>query len=217
MGPPKLATNIVTALVLLSYSSGSHIDGAKPKTPLPAATYQKVNLSVYYESLSKPCVTFIVNNLREIFNNRLIKIVNLQLVPWANAHFNSTTNSITCQNGPDECERSSYEACALNTFPTVDQQYRLISCFENPPIEPNCFEVLGLSKEPILKCLINSGNGTELGKKYIKEIAQLNPPPSFVPWVLVNNQPIKQDYANFTHYVCKTYKGVDVPAVCSSV
>lgn len=68
-----------------SSSSSSHIDD------------HKVNLTVYYESLSQPSAIFIVKNLEEIFNNDLIDIVNLQLIPWANSHVNQLNNSISCQ------------------------------------------------------------------------------------------------------------------------
>ncbi|XP_061368256.1 gamma-interferon-responsive lysosomal thiol protein-like [Gastrolobium bilobum] len=225
MVSPKLGITIVIALVLFffiyeaegaSYSSGSHIDGAEI-TPL---ANQKVNLSVYYESLCQSCETFIIKNLGDIFNNDLIDILNLQLVPWANAHINNTNNSISCQNGPDECELNSLAACALNIWPKVDKHYGLIVCFEFLAIDGrnknwlDCLDQLGLPKEPILNCF-NSGNGTELGKKYINETSQLQPPHSFVPWVVVNNQPIGKDYANFTYYVCKAYRGVAVPAGCN--
>ena len=103
MVAPKLAINIVMALVLFSFiyesegasnsSGSSHSDGAEI-TPL---AYQKVNLSVYYESLCQPCATFIIQNLNELFNSDLINIVNLQLVPWANAYVKVTNNSISCQ------------------------------------------------------------------------------------------------------------------------
>lgn len=44
----------------------------------------RVNLSVYYESLCPYCANFIVNNLVKIFQTDLINIVNLRLVPWGN-------------------------------------------------------------------------------------------------------------------------------------
>jgi len=62
----------------------------------PSAS-QKVNLSVYYASLSQPSATFIVKNLEEIFHSDLINIINLQQVPWANAYVNKTNQSIICQ------------------------------------------------------------------------------------------------------------------------
>ncbi|XP_045833732.1 gamma-interferon-inducible lysosomal thiol reductase-like [Trifolium pratense] len=77
----------------------------------------------------------------------------------------------------------------------------------------NCTKILGLPEKLFMNCF-NRGNGTELGKKHISETAKLNPPHSFVPWVVVNNQPIRKDYAKFTYYVCKAYKGDAIPAAC---
>ncbi|KAK7260012.1 hypothetical protein RIF29_25700 [Crotalaria pallida] len=226
MVSPNVAIIIAMTLVLFfsiyeskgaSYSSASHIDGADEITPF---AHQKVNLSVYYESLCQPCAVFIIKNLEEIFNNDLINIVNLRLVPWVNAYVNMTNNSISCQNGPDECKLNSLETCSLNIWPDVNIQYALIYCFEFLVIEGrnkkwhNCFDELDLLEEPILDCL-DTGNGTELGKRYINEISQLYPPPSFVPWVVVNNEPIGEDYENFAYYVCKAYRGVAAPAACN--
>ncbi|KAG5020108.1 hypothetical protein AAZX31_06G205300 [Glycine max] len=225
---PKLVITIVLILVLFffiyesegaSYSSGSYNvgHGADINTPYD---HQKVNLSVYYDSLCQSCATFIVKDLLNVFYNNLISIVNLQLVPWANAYVNNTNNSISCQNGPDECELNSLESCALNLWHKVDIRYYLINCFEYLVIGGksmewvNCLSQLGLPKEPIMKCF-NMGNGAQLGKTYINQTAQLYPPPSFLPWVVVNNQPVGKDYANFAHYVCKAYKGAAVPEVCN--
>ncbi|KAE9610857.1 putative gamma interferon inducible lysosomal thiol reductase GILT [Lupinus albus] len=124
------------------------------------------------------------------------------------------------ENGPDECQLNSLETCALNIWPDVNKQYALIYCFEFLVIEgrskkwQNCFDQLDLPEDPILNCLI-IGNGTELGKKYINEIALLYPPLSFVPWVEVNNEPIGEDFANFTYYVCKAYRGIAAPEACN--
>ncbi|RDY10258.1 Gamma-interferon-inducible lysosomal thiol reductase, partial [Mucuna pruriens] len=165
-------------------------------------------------------VTCLIRDLRNVFDRNLISFVNLQLVPWANAYLNNTNNSISCQNGPDECELNSLESCALNIWPKVDIQYFLINCFEFMAIDgrskkwQDCTNELGLPKGPILNCF-NGGNGTELGKTYINKTAQLFPPPSFVPWVVVNNQPVGEDYANFTYYVCKAIKGYVVPEACN--
>lgn len=89
---PKLAI-IITALALVPLIFINESDSAEV-TPFAS---QKVNLSVYYASLSQPCATFIVKNLEEIFHSDLINIVNLQLVPWANAYVDKTNHSIVCQ------------------------------------------------------------------------------------------------------------------------
>lgn len=103
MVSPKLA--IITALALVTFLSTNETDGASyypselhaDSAEVASIASQKVNLSVYYTSLCQPCATFIVQNLEGIFNNDLINIINLQLVPWANAYVNKTNNSIICQ------------------------------------------------------------------------------------------------------------------------
>ncbi|KAI4353427.1 hypothetical protein L6164_002379 [Bauhinia variegata] len=117
------------------------------------------------------------------------------LLPWANSHISNTSNSIICQNGSDECQLNSLQTCVLNVWDDVNKHYALISCFEFLAIEARqkswkiCFKQLGLPEKPILDCY-NNGNGTELGRKYISKTAQFYPPHNFLPWVLVNNQPI---------------------------
>ncbi|CAN1820566.1 Gamma-interferon-responsive lysosomal thiol protein [Linum perenne] len=185
--------------------------------------HQKVNLSVYYETLCPPCAQFIVENLINIFNNGIIDIVNLKLIPWGNAHLtvNGTNNTnIICQNGPDECRLNRVQACAIDVLNNVDKSYGLISCMElfvlvgQHQSWPQCFETLGLSNKEILNCS-RTANGTKLDVLHAQETASLVPHLTFVPWVVVNNQSIGKDYGNFTTYVCKEYKGQLVPEACS--
>lgn len=58
---------------------------------------QKVNLSVYYDTLNPNCSSFIVKNLAQVFDQDLITILNLRFVPWGDAHFNKSTNATICQ------------------------------------------------------------------------------------------------------------------------
>ncbi|EEF35685.1 Gamma-interferon-inducible lysosomal thiol reductase precursor, putative [Ricinus communis] len=179
----------------------------------------KVNLSVYYEALCPSCADFIVRNLMTIFNNGLIDIINLRMIPWGNAHVNRVNNTMVCQNGLDECELNTIQACAINVWNNVNKYYALIYCIEFLAIEGRhrnwltCFSSLGLSKKPVMECYKN-GNGTKLDVVYGYETTHLKPPQTFVPWVLVNNQPLGTDYKNFTAYVCNAYKGDPVPTAC---
>nr|KYP35020.1 Gamma-interferon-inducible lysosomal thiol reductase [Cajanus cajan] len=219
MVSPKLSTITALALVFFIFTNESVGASYHPSEDTSFAS-QKVNLSVYYASLCQPCATFIVKNLEGIFHGDLINIVNLQLVPWANAYVDKTNHSIICQNGPDECELNSLEACALNVLNDVNKHYALIYCFEFLAIEgrhknwQDCFTELELPKEPILNCY-NTGNGTEIGQKYINEAAPLYTPYEVLPWVVVNNQSIGKEYENFTRYVCEAYRGTPVPAACN--
>lgn len=65
-------------------------------TPSPVSASNKVSVSLYYEALCPYCSDFIVNNLAKIFQNGLISIVDLNLVPFGNAVVTSD-GSIICQ------------------------------------------------------------------------------------------------------------------------
>ncbi|XP_050383170.1 gamma-interferon-responsive lysosomal thiol protein-like isoform X1 [Argentina anserina] len=188
-----------------------------------AAANQKVTLSVYYDSLNTSCATFIVKNLARIFEDDLMTILNLRLVPWGEAYANKSNNSTAiCQHKPDGCKLNSLEACAIDVMHDVNKHFALIYCIEFLAIEgrhnewETCFSSLGLPKNTTLDCY-NSSNATKLEQNYGNETMHLNPPLQFVPWLVLNNQPIGNDYENFTGYVCKAYKGKIAPMACQSV
>ncbi|XP_062028667.1 gamma-interferon-responsive lysosomal thiol protein-like [Rosa rugosa] len=82
---------------------------------------QKVTLSLYYDSLSTSCATLIiVKNLAKIFDDDLITILNLILVPWGDAYANKSNNSTAfCQHRPDGCKLNFLEACAIDVMHDV--------------------------------------------------------------------------------------------------
>ncbi|KAI5325966.1 hypothetical protein L3X38_035040 [Prunus dulcis] len=180
---------------------------------------EKVSVALYYETLCPYCADFIVNHLVKLFQNGLISIINLRLVPWGNAWLNSD-GSFSCQHGSDECLLNTIEACTISIYPDVNRHFAFIHCVERLSLQgrhsawANCFEMSRLGTTPI-DCY-NSGNGNVIEGKYGRETAQLKPPLRFVPWVLVNNQPLQEDYENFMAYICKAYKG-QPPEACRSV
>ncbi|PSS23843.1 Gamma-interferon-inducible lysosomal thiol reductase [Actinidia chinensis var. chinensis] len=182
----------------------------------------KVKLSLYYEALCPFCTNFIVNNLAKIFENGLISVIDLRLVPWGNA-FVKDNNTWVCQHGPDECMLNTVEACAIRVWPDLGSHFsfRFIRCVERLNLEnkhsewSSCFRTEGLNSKPLMDCY-NSGLGFQLEQSYADETARLNPPHRFVPWVIVNNLPLEGDYQNFVAYVCKAYKGTSVPKACRS-
>ncbi|KAL6278195.1 hypothetical protein ACE6H2_021796 [Prunus campanulata] len=107
---------IACSIFLTTFSSAAAENGRFGVSRIEA---QKVTLSVYYETLCPFCATFIVKNLAQIFDNNLITILNLRLVPWGKASINSSKNSTVCQHGPDECRLNSVEACAINVLHDV--------------------------------------------------------------------------------------------------
>ncbi|KAK8600032.1 hypothetical protein V6N13_060170 [Hibiscus sabdariffa] len=181
---------------------------------------QNVTLAVYYEALCPYCADFVANHLVKLFENRLFSIVNLRLVPWGNAVL-QTDGTFLCQHGPDECLLNAIEACTISMYPNEEQHFRFILCVErlvsgNKLNEwVNCFNTTGLASVPI-DCY-KSGYGNVLENQYAAETARLNPQHKFVPWVLVNGQPLEEDFKNFVTYVCNAYKGKQVPEACHSL
>ncbi|XVF05793.1 hypothetical protein REPUB_Repub05bG0203200 [Reevesia pubescens] len=211
---PAVALSILCGLFILGpFSSAS-------KITLPSDS-DKVSLALYYESLCPYSANFIVNYLNKLFEDDLITIVDLRLVPWGNAKLKGN-GTFNCQHGPGECLLNTVEACAIDTWPQLDDHFPFIYCVEELVYErkylewESCFEKLGLDSKPITDCY-SSGLGQKLDLQYAAETNALEPPHTYVPWVVVNGQPLYEDYENYISYVCKAYKGATLPKACSGL
>ncbi|KAJ0244884.1 hypothetical protein HA466_0184090 [Hirschfeldia incana] len=185
----------VSLLCLASPSSSSSDFSLEISKP---SSSPKVSLGLYYESLCPYCSSFIVNHLTKLFEEDLISIVDLHLSPWGNSKLRSDNVTIACQS---------------DHFP-------FIYCVESLVIEhkykkwETCYEKLNLNSKPVADCL-SSGHGKELQLQYAAETSALEPPHKYVPWVVVDGQPLYEDYENFISYICKAYKGNRVPGACA--
>ncbi|XP_059660906.1 gamma-interferon-responsive lysosomal thiol protein-like [Cornus florida] len=181
----------------------------------------KVSLGLYYESLCPYSANFIINYLDNIFTNGLIDIVDLTLFPWGNAKIKGN-NTVVCQHGPFECLLNTVEACAISVWPDLNEHFPFIYCIETLvynrtyPEWESCFEKLSLDPTPISDC-VSTGYGAELELQYAADTNALEPPHEYVPWVVVDGQPLYEDYENFISYICKAYKGTTVPSACSDL
>ncbi|KAL5209289.1 hypothetical protein ABZP36_004912 [Zizania latifolia] len=177
----------------------------------------KVSLELYYESLCPYCSRFIVNHLAGIFEDGLIAAVDLSLVPYGNAHVVSN-DTVSCQHGPDECLLNTVEACAIDAWPDLRVHFRFIYCVESLVVDgkhrewESCFKKLGLDPKRVTDCY-KGERGHKLALKYGRQTDALQPPHTYVPWVVVDGQPLYENYENFEAYVCKAYKGRP-PKVC---
>ncbi|XP_004240418.1 gamma-interferon-responsive lysosomal thiol protein [Solanum lycopersicum] len=177
---------------------------------------KKVSLALYYESLCPGCSNFIVNYLPKIFRNGIIDFVDLKLVPWGNTKI-LPNNTFKCQHGPAECFLDTVEACALDVWPNLNEHFPFIHCVESLIYHKNytqwetCFEKLNLRKKLVTDC-VGSDRGKELELRHAAE----TPPHKFVPWVVVDGQPLYTDYREFISYICKAYKGTAPIPGCSS-
>ncbi|KAK9290175.1 hypothetical protein L1049_008341 [Liquidambar formosana] len=213
---------LVPLIILLSlFISSSHSSSAEDPVVSSASASQKVDLSLYYETLCPYCANFVVNHLVKLFQTQIISIVNLRLVPWGNANLYSN-GSIVCQHGKDECLLNTVDACAIDVWPDVNTHFRLIYCIERLADDgklnewKSCFQKSGLPLKPVEDCY-NGGRGIQLDRQYGEETARLNPPHEYVPWVVVNNKPLLDDYERYLSYVCKAYKGSALPNACKSL
>lgn len=185
----------------------------------PSESHHKVSLELYYESLCPFSANFIVNYLPKIFTPDFISIVDLKLFPWGNAKLQGN-DTFVCQHGPYECLLNTVEACAIDIWPDLSKHFSFIYCVEDFAIQgkrqewESCFQILDLDSKPINKCY-NSEHGKKLDLKYAAETNSLQPPHKYVPWVVVDGEPLYEDYENFLSYVCKAYKGHDVPHSCT--
>ncbi|KAI3849729.1 hypothetical protein MKW98_026643 [Papaver atlanticum] len=153
---------------------------------------EKVSLSIYYETLCPACSEFIVYNLSKIFESSILGIVDLNLVPYGNAKqlWNRTT---ICTHGSDECMLNTIQAC---NFIVNNNFSEWISCFERRPEK----------RRIIIDCYLH-GLGEKLESQCAMETSYLYPPLEYLPWVTVNNIPLRIDFQNFVKYICKAYKG----------
>ncbi|XP_030504101.2 gamma-interferon-responsive lysosomal thiol protein isoform X2 [Cannabis sativa] len=180
-----------------------------------------VSVDLYYETLCPDCGDFILNHLVKLFHTKLISLVHLNLVPYGNARLGSN-HTISCQHGPYECLLNTVEACAIDAWPELNKHFPFIYCIEALVQErkylqwETCYEKLGLDPKPVNECY-KSEAGKELELQYGAETDALQPPHRYVPWVVVDGQPLYEDYENFLSYICKAYKGPAVPTSCSEL
>ncbi|KAH9554287.1 hypothetical protein CY35_08G056900 [Sphagnum magellanicum] len=186
---------------------------------LPAVQgVEKVKVELYSESLCPYCANFIINYLNPFFNNGLIDIVELRIIPYGNAHIHAD-GSLTCQHGQDECYLNIIQTCAIRLWPKVTDWFPFIYCLERLPRATaaqdwkSCVEPSHLDLAPLLECSA-SPLGEKLELEFAAETDRLQPPHKYVPWVLVNGEPLYENYEDVAIYVCKDYQGTK-PAVCS--
>lgn len=213
------ALSLVFYITLFCFLSVS-VSGSKAS---PSDVNNKVELGLYYESLCPYSANFIVNYLIKIFEDvDLLSIVDLHLSPWGNAKIRANNSTFDCQHGPSECLLNTVEACAIDIWPELNKHFQFIYCIESLAYEhkypqwETCFDKLELDRKPIVDCY-TSGYGTQLELKYAAETNSLVPPHQYVPWVVVDGQPLYEDYENFISYICKAYKGNVTPKACSNL
>ncbi|KAH9426347.1 antigen processing and presentation of exogenous peptide antigen via MHC class I [Dermatophagoides pteronyssinus] len=169
---------------------------------------QRVTVGVYYETICPGCRSHFIQAIVPL-KNQLGQYVNIDLVPFGNAHFYS--NGPQCQHGQLECYGNAFQACSLdmNGFETA---FKLVECmfrsayFSNPEYSSKqCSQQLNLDYQQLDSC----ANGQK-GLQLIREMANKTPNHQYVPWTTVQGRFVDGN-VDLVDYICENYLN-DVPA-----
>ncbi|KAH9601975.1 hypothetical protein KSS87_000348 [Heliosperma pusillum] len=184
---------------------------------------KKVAVDLYYESLCPYCANFIANLLPPYSKMVLLtsSISTFILGETPKLYQATLFLARSASHGPSECLLNEIDACALHVWPRLSEHFPFIYCVESLVYKhkysewETCFQTLALDPKPVMGCY-SSGKGKELVLKYGAETNALDPPKRYVPWVVVDGQPLYEEYDEFMSYVCKAYKGTP-PSACSEL
>lgn len=93
--PSSFLSTALLFMFIFPHCSSVEYDGARIFPTVKQD--EKVNLSVYYESLSDTGAEFITHDLGKVFEKGLTSIVNLRLIPWGKAQIVEPNETIVCE------------------------------------------------------------------------------------------------------------------------
>ncbi|CAF1031974.1 unnamed protein product [Adineta steineri] len=185
----------------------------------------KVNLTLYYETLCPDCRKFMTTELWKAYQT-IFDIVNITLVPYGNAHetYQPATQlyQYVCQHGAQECLGNLIHTCVLNYYPTIQQHMPFVYCTESSSgdvttIASQCAEKSKMDFNKIFNCT-QSKLGNQLQHIYAVQTENLQPPHKYVPWITINGQHTEEmeheAERNLIKLICKSYKGSNPPSAC---
>ncbi|XP_062872974.1 gamma-interferon-inducible lysosomal thiol reductase [Trichomycterus rosablanca] len=183
---------------------------------------ERVNVSLYYESLCPGCRQFLTQQLMPTFA-MLSDIMTVELVPYGNAQEKQVGQKyqFLCQHGEDECLGNMIETCMLDKM--GDAAYAVITCMEASTdvlkAAPTCAGLFSpdTSYADVMSC-VNGDEGNQLMHQNAKKTGALQPPHQYVPWITINGKYTEdqQQTAQSSLFilVCSLYQG-EKPAACT--
>mmetsp|Transcript_12384 Transcript_12384/g.34472 ORF Transcript_12384/g.34472 Transcript_12384/m.34472 type:complete len:211 (-) Transcript_12384:108-740(-) len=194
----------------------------------------KVKVFYYEETLCPDCAKFGAGSMNEAVEN-LSDYMDLYVVAYGNERYNESTGTYTCQHGEEECYMNLIEAC-LDLYAGDDYRryYPFFKCADD--IVANVYpHIKGISAYIMKKCastlpsditpeILDSCATGNLGQELIAisrhNTESLNPPHTYVPWVVVDKKPVFQNYDNISAIVCEEWarlNDANPPPECSKL
>ncbi|KAK9839438.1 hypothetical protein WJX81_001985 [Elliptochloris bilobata] len=156
-----------------------------------AGVTAKVKVDFYGEALCPYCAKFLTETAAPLFAEGFAPYMDFRYVAYGNAK--NTSDGLECQHGPEECLENRALLCAIGDATNQTDWFPFALCLsENhtPEAIGLCTHAAKLDGEAIHKCM-NGDLGSELVRSAAKETAGLDPPHTYVPWIVVNGVAIE--------------------------
>ena len=190
--------------------------------PLMISNYaqDKIRIEAFTESLCPDCIHFLETSVAQAIKAPgFFDMAELVIYPYGNAYEKQVGDKwvYTCQHGTFECQGNSLENCAKKYFEEANF-FNWLICVEGDIIQTgswdqsgsSCGLKLGLNFETVKKCA-SSAEANALVHKSAVKTENLNPPHTYVPWIVVNGEHDIGAENNILNsllaYVCANFKG----------
>ncbi|XP_014793707.1 PREDICTED: gamma-interferon-inducible lysosomal thiol reductase [Calidris pugnax] len=181
--------------------------------PAPAP----VEVTLFYESLCMACRSFLVRQLFTAWVLLPSEVLNITLVPYGNAQEKNVSGKweFQCQHGPEECLGNMIETCLMHEAENFTTYFPVIFCLESgSSVTKNleaCLQIYApeLDRGRIAAC-VQGDTGMELMHRNAQLTQALDPPPEYVPWVLINGKHTdelqEQASTSLVGLICRLYQ-----------
>jgi interferon gamma-inducible protein 30 len=191
-----------------------------------ATKNQKLQLTIFYESLCPDCQEFMTNDFYRNVYLKFGDFIKFELVPYGNAK--NDDGKIKCQHGEKECAINKYHSCVLHYMPEpipfiVCMEARIQDGSTMDKAAEKCYYTFHVQPH-VADQIIHCANG-DIGDKFqqdaAKRTAEAFPDQhTHVPWILFNNVSIESQQfliSDLPVAICEFYNGDRQPGNCKGL
>jgi interferon gamma-inducible protein 30 len=227
--------NLVVAIAFGVSLAGFRGFPVEAEASEPVGVDEKVRVELYYESQCPGCREMVTTSFYKAFQTEgFLDMAEVEFVPYGNAQETKTesgTYEFECQHGPSECVYNTVEACALAKIDDPLLAFQYIDCIERSDdsrdpqqdyykVAIACCELTKIPDATVVQMeeCATGLEGIQLEHEAAVKTEALDPPHTYVPYVVVNNSHSDDVQEAITdslfNYVCGAYLGVNKSAAC---